>query len=73
MPVFSTGLGIESIMIWANGLTSLWPLFTRVKKEVITVLPRRLLGVSNKIEHMITLAQFLISVMHSVNVYYCYY
>ena len=49
MPVFSTGLGIESILIWANGLTSLWPLFTRVKKEVITVLPRRLLGVSNKI------------------------
>jgi len=41
MPVFNTGLGIESIMIWANDLTSLWPLFTHVKKEVIVVLPRR--------------------------------
>ena len=40
-PVFNTGLGIESIMIWANDLTSLGPLFTHVKKEVIVVLPRR--------------------------------
>ena len=34
-PVFSPGLGIESIMIWANDSTSLKPLFTHIKMEVI--------------------------------------
>lgn len=68
MPVFIAGLGTESIMIWANALTSLKPSFFNVKMEVIVVSTSW-----DFYEYQIKLAQFLASSKHLTDICYYYY